>query len=993
MSISSPQLVGRDPEIETLNAALEEAEGGRPSLTLLIGEAGVGKTRLVRETEAVGRDRGMLVMSGDCLELSGVELPYAPIAAALRDVPEAMIDPAIARLPPQARDELAHAFPDVIGPTGIDVRRDDQFGQSRLFGWLLVLLRALTETTPVLLVIEDLQWADTSSRDFLRFLVQSLRSAPFAAVATVRSDELSRASVIRRFVAQLARSDRVRSVDVEPLTEEAVEQQVASILGREPPSGLVRRLFARAQGNPLFVEELLAADAEDAEELPERLQDALLPRTEALPDDARELLCLIAVAARPVDDALIHLAGDLPAQGIDRALRDCVDENVLVCDRRTGQYAVRHALVREAIYGDLLPAERSRMHGRYAEALERYDGADTAAERARHWSLAHESSRALLASIDAGLAAERIFGYGEALAHYERAIGLWNREPPASGSAALDFVSLLARAGQAARWMGDSDRARELCQQALNAFDHDSDPLRAAALYERLGRYQPWNVEASIDAYGRALDLLPENCVAERMRLHVDEALAFSYLGRWEDARYKATVAIGLAQGEEDARHRELGAGRPGRRRGVPRTSGRRRARSAGGARACGRADSAEDLVQIHLDLGEVLRLQGRIEDALAIMLAGEQVADAAGAYDSYGNFMAVNAADDLLRLGRWDELADRLRELKARQLEQTQELLMVSVAGRLDVAQGRFDQAAGHFDRAVELCEASSLVEFVPPVYAGYAELELAPETVGGSGADRRRTAGSSVMLKTCCTFRCCTPAARASRPRPQSARGSAETTRGRRALSSEHAITTRSWQNCSPTGASARPAGGSGPSRQLRSGAQPRDTRAFPGRLGGGGGALGGDRGRPTSSLTRHSASPRPWCIPAGLGPGAKNALSEALTLSESLGAAPLETEIRRVARRARLSLTAAAQAAQAAPPAGPSEASAMPFDLTNRELEVLGLVGAGLTNREISARLYISQHTAGVHVSHILGKLQVPNRAMAAAVAERLGLVPHD
>ena len=993
MSISSPQLVGRDPEIETLNAALEEAEGGRPSLTLLIGEAGVGKTRLVRETEAVGRDRGMLVMSGDCLELSGVELPYAPIAAALREVPEAMIDPAIARLPPQARDELAHAFPDVIGPTGIDVRRDDQFGQSRLFGWLLVLLRALTETTPVLLVIEDLQWADTSSRDFLRFLVQSLRSAPFAAVATVRSNELSRASVIRRFVAQLARSDRVRSVDVEPLTEEAVEQQVASILGREPPSGLVRRLFARAQGNPFFVEELLAADAEDAEELPERLQDALLPRTEALPDDARELLCLIAVAARPVDDALIHLAGDLPAQGIDRALRDCVDENVLVCDRRTGQYAVRHALVREAIYGDLLPAERSRMHGRYAEALERYDGADTAAERARHWSLAHESLRALLASIDAGLAAERIFGYGEALAHYERAIGLWNREPPASGSAALDFVSLLARAGQAARWMGDSDRARELCQQALNAFDHDSDPLRAAALYERLGRYQPWNVEASIDAYGRALDLLPENCVAERMRLHVDEALAFSYLGRWEDARYKATVAIGLAQGEETLATESSALAVRGVAvafLGHP-DEGERDLREALGL--AGRADSAEDLVQIHLDLGEVLRLQGRIEDALAIMLAGEQVAYAAGAYDSYGNFMAVNAADDLLRLGRWDELADRLRELKARQLEQTQELLMVSVAGRLDVAQGRFDQAAGHFDRAVELCEASSLVEFVPPVYAGYAELELwreKPLAARERIADGLRKLGDAenvlhVPLLHSCGARVEAEAAeRARLGRDDSGAARAEQRAREHHAQLAKLLADRS-ERATPPEAQAHLASCAAELSRATQEPSPGDWAAAA--------ELWRGQGAPYQLAYSSFRLAEAVVHTRGSRAQAQNALSEALTLSESLGAAPLETEIRRVARRARLSLTAAAQAAQAAPPAGPNEASAMPFDLTNRELEVLGLVGAGLTNREISARLYISQHTAGVHVSHILGKLQVPNRAMAAAVAERLGLVPHD
>jgi DNA-binding NarL/FixJ family response regulator len=990
MAISSQQLVGREREIERLGSALEEAGRGRPSLILLIGEAGVGKTRLVRETEAMARNRGMLVMSGDCLELSGGELPYAPIAAALREIPESVIDSAISTLPPQARDELAHAFPDVIGTTGIDVPRDDQFGQSRLFGWLLVLLRALTGIAPVLLIIEDLHWADTSSRDFLRFLVQSLRAAPFAAVATVRSDELSRASVIRRFVAQLAHSERVRRIDVGPLTEQAVEQQVASILGGEPPSGLVHRLFLRAQGNPFFIEELLAADAGDAEELPEKLQDALLPRTETLPPDARELLRLIAVAARPVDDALIHLAGGLPAQGIDRALRECVDENVLVCDRRTGQYAVRHALVREAIYGDLLPAERSRMHGRIAEALDRYNGADTAAERARHWSLAHDSSRALLASIEAGMAADRIFGYGEALAHFERAIELWGREPPPPGSASLDLISLLARAAQAARWMGDSARAVELCQRALDAFDHPSDPLRAARLYERLGRYQPWNVDASLDAYARALDLLPDDGAAERMRLHVDEALAFTYLGRWEDSRHKATIAIGLAQGEETLAIESSALGVRGVAvafLGHP-DEGERDLREA--LELARRADSTEDLAQIHLDLGEVLRLQGRIAEALATMLEGEQVADAAGAYESYGNFMAVNAADDLLRLGRWDELSDRLRELEARQLEQTQELLMVSVAGRLDVAQGRLDEAAVHLDRAVELCEALSLVEFIPQVYAGYAELELLREQPG-----RAREWISEGMLKLgdgenllhvpvlhSCGARVEADVAELARlGRDRSGAACAEQRAGEHhgrlvALLADHpdratppeaqahlatcaAELTRAIQRPSPEGWEAAATLW----RQQDALYQFAYT-SF--RL---------------AEAVLHTRGPRGR---------AQDALSEALALSETLGAAPLEAEIRRVGRRTRLQLTAAAEPTHSK---GADAADATPFDLTNRELEVLRLLGSGLTNREISARLFISQHTAGVHVSHILAKLQVPNRAMAAAVAERLGLVARD
>jgi DNA-binding NarL/FixJ family response regulator len=795
---------------------------------------------------------------------------------------------------------------------------------------------------------------------------------------------------MRQFVAQLGRSERVRRIDVEPLTEEEVEHQLAGILGRSPPSQLVRRLYSRAEGNPLYVEELLAADSRETEELPPTLRDTLLLRIETLDDEALEILQLIAVAARPVDDALIRLAGDMPPTWIDRALRECVDENVLVCDRTNGQYAVRHALIREAIYGDLLPAERSHMHSRIADALERYDGADTAAERARHWSLAHESARALLASIEAGMAAERVFGYGEALAHFERAIDLWGRQPPASGASALDHVSLLARAAQAARWTGDSDRARELCQLALDAFDHAADPIRAARLYERLGRYQPWNVQASLAAYACALDLLPEDRVAERMRLHVDEALAFSYLGRWEDTRIKASIAIGLAQGEDTLATESSAVGVRGVAvafLGDPR-EGERDLREA--LELARRADSTEDLAQIFLDLGEVLRLQGRIEEALGTMLEGEQLVDAAGAYDSYGHFMSVNAADDLLRLGRWDELEDRLRELGARQLEQTQELLMESVAGRLDLARGGLEQAAAHFDRAVDLCEALNLVEFVPQVYGGYAELELrrdrpllARQLIGegfvklGEGENLLHvpvlhSVGARVEAEVA-------ELARLQRDPDQVARAE----QGAR----EHheqllALLARQRESATPPEAKAHLA-------TCAAEVSRATQRPSP------------ERWEEATSLWRAQGAPHQLAYTSfrlaealvhtrGSRAQAQRALSEAYETSVALGAAPLTTAIRSVARRTRLSLTATAQATAAA---SPEPADAPPYDLTERELEVLRLVGAGLTNREISGRLYISQHTAGVHVSHILGKLQVPNRAMAAAVAERLGLVPRD
>lgn len=314
----------------------------------------------------------------------------------------------------------------------------------------------------------------------------------------------------------------------------------------------------------------------------------------------------------------------------------------------------------------------------------------------------------------------------------------------------------------------------------------------------------------------------------------------------------------------------------------------------------------------------------------------------------------------------------------------------MVSVAGRLDVGQGRFDQAAAHFDRAVELCAALSLVEFVPQIYAGYAELELwrekplrARERI--SEGLRKLGDGENVLhvpVLHSCGARVEAEVAELARLGRDHSGAACAGERAREHHEQLVRLLAGHSERATAPEAQAHLASCAAELSRAMQRPSPDDWEAAA-RLWRGQGAphqLAYASFRLAEALV-HTRGPRAH---------AQNALSEALTLSESLGAAPLEAQIRRVARRTRLHLTTEAQVAPSTPP-GPADAT--PFDLTNRELDVLRLLAAGLTNREISARLYISQHTAGVHVSHILAKLQVPNRAMAAAVAERLGLVPRD
>jgi len=991
--VSSSQLAGRERELDALRSALADAEDERPALILLTGDAGLGKTRLARELEAIAKDRGGLALRGQCLELSLGELPYAPIAAALRGADRGVLGAALSNLPRDARRELARAFPDCIDETPAEAEGDDRFGQSRLFGWILGLLRNLSTDSAVLLTVEDVHLADTSSRDFLRFLAQSLRTERLLTVATARSEELHREHPTRALVTELLRHDTVTRIELSPLSEAAVRHQVEGILGATPPGELLGRLFARAQGNPFYTEELLAASAAEAGGLPASLQDALLLRADRLDEPAREVLRLVAAAGRPVDETLIESATELPRREVETALRQCVDHNVLVCDRSNERYSVRHALFAEAVYGDLLPVERASLHRRIADALGQASSMENAAERAHHLQLAHEPALALLASIEAGVAAERVFGYGEALAHFSRAIELWELHPPAPGTTTLDLVGLLARGAQAARWMGRSDTARDLCGRALESFDHSSDPLRAAQLYERLGRYQPWDTEASLAAYRRGLDLLPDDGAAQRMRFYVGEALAFSFLGRWHDAREKAAGAIELAQGRETVATESSARALLGTAiafLGDP-VAGEEHLRDA--LILARRAGNTEDLVQIYLDLGEVLRLAGRIDEALEVMLEGEEVASAAGALP-YGNFMAANATDDLFRLGRWEELEERLAELGRRVLDRPAELLTKSVLGRLDAARGRLDEAAANLGDAAELCRDLDLIEFVPAVYGGHAELELwrgRPEAAREQIAEGLGKLGTGENLLHIPMLH--SIGARVEADLAELARARRDPDGAARAADAAKAHHGRLGELLDARGAAGAPPEANAHLASCAAELTRAARRPDPGRW-----EVAASLWRAHENLysVAYATYRQAEALVLARAPRseAQAALDGAAALSQQLGAEPLLAEVRALARRARLTPgTARAEAGDAASVAAAATAAAAanPYDLTERELEVLRLVGAGMTNREISQTLFISQHTAGVHVSHILGKLGVANRVMAAAVAERLGIVP--
>jgi tetratricopeptide (TPR) repeat protein len=706
-----------------LSAAVDRATEGFPTITLIGGEAGIGKSRLVHELIAGARARDVQTLSGGCVGLDSGEIPYGPIVAALRGAGAGNVATAAEGLEPSVRAELARAMPELGVPLA-DAAEPERGAQSRLFELLLGLLRGLADEVTTVVVIEDIHWADPSTRDFVRYFCARASSEHVALIATFRSDELSPRDPLRALLAELARSPRVMRLELARLTRAQVAVLLGEILDAQPQPALVDEIFARSQGNPFFAEELLAmAGTGPGAELPASLRDALMVRVDSLSETARTALRFAAVAGRAVDHTLLRAGTGAAESELARALREAVTAHVLVPAGE--ELCFRHELVREVVYADLLAAERSYLHRRVATALAEIGGSSNPAELGHHWQAAGEARLALAAYVDAGLGAVRAYAFRDALGHFEHAIELWPRAGESGERAGLDRAGLFAHAAEAAWSAGDVEPAAALCRQALDEVDPVADPLRAAAMHERLGRYSTSKPMAALACYARALELLPPGPSAQRARLLGRQGLALTYLDRWAESRRRCEEAVEIAQAagaraEEAHAMSTLGValtflGRP--LEGEPML---RRALAI--ASELGRAD---DVARAHISLAEVLRYLGRLADALEVALDGERTARSVGLEYLFGTYLSLSAADDLLHLGRWEEASRRVAAVDPEGLERTSRELWLSVAGRLAVMRGDAPTALAHLEVASALC-SDGRPEQVPFVYGGLAELAL---------------------------------------------------------------------------------------------------------------------------------------------------------------------------------------------------------------------------------------------------------------------------
>jgi DNA-binding CsgD family transcriptional regulator/tetratricopeptide (TPR) repeat protein len=975
-------MIGRTAELAELEAALSDAAAGRPSLVFVAGESGVGKTRILDEAARRTRAAGGRLLSGDCVELGEGDLPYAPIVAALRPLARDG-DPALDALPAAARVELNRLLPGLGMPESSTDPDGAGAAQGRLFEALLGLLDGLGAGQPVVLIVEDLHWADRSTRNFLTFLARSICRERLLVIGSYRPDELHRRHPLRPVLAELERGGGARRIELAPLSRSELSEALHDILGAPPEEDLVDRLYMRSEGNPLFAEELLAAGLDGRGSLPPTLREALMLRIEALPPTAQELLRLLAAGQR-MDHELLEVASGIDPREVREALREAISSHIVTVNEM-GFYSFRHALLREVVHDDLLPGEHAELHRAIARALEdrlrdEGGGAHRAAAIAHHYRAAGDQPAALVASVRAAESAMAVQAYGEAGDLLDRAIELLGQVPDAEELAGAGRAELLTRAALARYREGALPRAAALFEKALELIDDAAEPRRAAVLYGWLERtLMHWgHADEGAAALDRALSLLPADDVSpERAWLMTNRTKALMLRSRFEESVVAGREAqpLVLAAGDTETRAGLLNALGVSLMATGAEDEGAAMLREA--IELTRSAGSGSQLGTSYTNLSEALHLVGRSEEGLAVAIEGRQSGASA---DREGAWISLQGAEILLDLGRLDEAETFLPREDDRPAYGMYLSNVNLRRGELALLRGDHAAARAYLEEAGEaargadqpqyhgpyatfmgellrregdLERARAIVENAGPMMAGdtvrIARLAAVGARVEADAADRARDLGRTADANDA--------AMRAARQAETAERAVGPRTPVERAFAAEAA-------------AYAAIARGDGAADRLR-----EAIAIFEG--------LG--RPHPVASLRLILAE----CV---LREGDRDAAAElagdALQAARDMGAHWLMGEARSFLVRARLPLPEGCDQEEHGQ-ASEAEPDADPFGLTPREREVLAMLAEGATNREIGERLFMAEKTASVHVSRILAKLDVRSRTEAAAVAHRHGL----
>jgi DNA-binding CsgD family transcriptional regulator len=988
----SPVFVGRHDELAEIHDVLGQAAEGQPGCLLVGGEAGIGKTRLIEEASKLATADGVRVITGHCVQLSGGGLPFAPLIDALRQLLRTMPADELDAALGIARPHLARLLPgletgDAVGPS------DSGMPGSALLEMVLGVLERLSAAGPVLFVIEDAHWADQSTRELVAYLIQALREVPVVVLMTYRSDEMHRRHPLRPLLTTWDRLRSVRRIELRRFDRDEVAAQLAAILGSEPDAQLVDTVFGRSEGTPFLVEEILgsARAGGDVTLLPPSMRDLLLTRLDALSPDAQRVLRAASVAGRAVPERLLMATSGLEQGAAFAALREAVENHLLVVDDTGSGYSFRHALARDAVYDDMLPGERVQLHAVYGETLaarpdlSRAGEQGVAADLAYHAYAALDLPKALGASVDAARQAAEAYAPAEALAHLERALQIWPRVSDAEALAGCDEVDLLRRAASASYASGAVDRSLALLDQALERLKPEADPERRALLMERRARALSdlGRNEASITVLRDALsELDPNAATLARAAVLATLAQALARSEDAEDAERIAEQAIAVAQAvgapQEEAEARitlgtvtvflhDAEVGIEALRSGV----------------ALAR-DGNHHFTALRglINLTDTLERNGRSHEAEQVALEGIELADQAGLKHVVGTYLVGNLCESLINQGRWREAEDRLGKALQTRAEGIFGASLLELRGAIAAGQGRYDDAEQYTTMGSRLIGEQKDTQYTQAFAFTFAELaRVRGDFAAAAGLIRSELARQADVWSARYSWPLVWLWARVT---ADSAIWARDRRRTPEPIDDELLSVLDRLEAGTP---------GMLAYRALAHAELARMT---------------GEADRAAWQAAVDAVRPAGLALPLGIAllrlaeaqctdgdreAGAATA-REALRLAEQLDAVPLADDIRQLVTRARLTLAPDGAAAElpepVADPATDAESAELErLRLTQREREILGLLAQGRTNPQIARALYISPKTASVHVSNILTKLGVSGRVEAAAWAQRLGL----
>jgi DNA-binding CsgD family transcriptional regulator len=933
----SAPFVGRAAERGAAIAEMARAAGGQAQVLLITGEAGIGKTRLTEELGALAGDAygDAQVLIGESVPLVGATLAYGPFMAALPDR--------------------------AIWLLADDTAGDMLAARRRLFERVLALLSEISARSPLVLVLEDMHWADESSRQLLAFLAVRLREQPVLLVATVRDEDL--AGDAAQWLAELERAPRVRRLRLTALADAEVADLVADLMPADVGADQVAAVVRAAEGNPFYAQEL----ARSAPHWPPvSIAEAVLAKASRAAPAVRAVIDQVSVTGGGMSHEMLAATVPLPEHLLLAAVQEAVSLRLLVAT--SDGYAFPHALTQQVLYAQLLPGERRRLHRRLAEVLAQREDLGLAL-LAQHWHLAGCPEKAASAALMAARQAVSARAYPEASRLYTLAADLarWHAD---WGPGELE------EAAQAVSLAGDPGRAASYAADALE-LSGDAQPADHARLLERLGRYR-WEAgdpRAAVEAAEQAVKLLEgDPPSALQARVLAAQATWRMLLGQLDEALPLTERAVRVAEKVGASAERAHGLATLG-------IIQAQRGDLDGGLKAlhasftlAHQAGSVEDVLRAANSHMYLLCTAGRFAEALDVARDGRRAARSLDAPATLTAVLDNNTAAVLVATGRWAEADQLLAELVGESVAHVTRYLDLL---RLELAVGR-----GEVRRAAELVAALAKSpddpRLIGPLHACLAEQALiagdlaaaADEVLGGLAVLGGGALGEEEIRLLAAGSRLA--ADLASLPEPVRPREIAARWEPVAATFADRARTIVDRQ------ASAQPVVTAFGALVTAEDARQRgtDDRATWRGVAGAWQVAGQPYREAYARLREAEAAVR-----AGRRDQAARALAACEAMARKLQAAPLLQLAGELAQRARLP-------GQPDPPARSAWAAlGARFDLTERESQVLGLLAKGDSNRQIARALFISERTVAVHVSHILEKLGVRNRTEAAMVGAQL------